>query len=512
MNIIEAIDDPQIFGTLFREPSTWLSWRVALKAVFGLPLESGEIEIHHKHTGLDAAPQRQVEEAWFCIGRRGGKSFMSALVMSYLAVFRDWSEYLSFGETGTIMCLATDRKQARLVLNYVKAIFRLPRFRPLVKKERAESVELRNGIEIEVHTCSFRSLRGYTVLAAVCDELAFWRDEESRNPAVEVLAALRPAMKTVPNSLLVAISTPYAQSGPLWEAMKDWGEEDGTRLLWKAASREMNPTLNEGEIERDLAKDYERFKAEWLAEFRSGLSAFLEAEAVDSSIPDLSRFGLPYQEGLQYRGFVDMSGGRQDSSALSIAHTEPESGLLIQDRLIDVPAPHKPLKAVERFAEALKEYQLSRVTGDKYAANFVKESFQRCGIEYVDSKLAKSEIYLECHPLFIEGRLELLSNRKLTGELKALERRTRPSGKDSVDHAPYFHDDAANATLGSIWLCSSEGRRSTYHSVTIGGKTSNYGERGEAFGRKRGKAHVAGRQSSPSEKFDEMIKKWGRGE
>ena len=55
-------------------------------------------------------------------------------------------------------------------------------------------------------------MRGYTVVAAICDEVAFWRSEDSANPDVEIVAALRPAMATVPEPLLLGISSPYART------------------------------------------------------------------------------------------------------------------------------------------------------------------------------------------------------------------------------------------------------------------------------------------------------------
>ena len=52
----------------------------------------------------------------------------------------------------------------------------------------------------------------------ICDELAFWRSEDAANPDYEVLAALRPAMVTIPNSILLCASSPYARRGALWDA------------------------------------------------------------------------------------------------------------------------------------------------------------------------------------------------------------------------------------------------------------------------------------------------------
>jgi hypothetical protein len=46
----------------------------------------------------------------------------------------------------------------------------------------------------------------------------------------------------------------------------------------------------------------------------------------------------------------------------------------------------------------------------------------------------------------------LLDNKRLTTQLCGLERRTARGGKDSIDHAPGAHDDAANAVAGAIVL------------------------------------------------------------
>jgi hypothetical protein len=59
---------------------------------------------------------------------------------------------------------------------------------------------------IEVHTASFRAVRGYTVVACIADEVAFWRSDESANPDVEIPNGLRPGMATVPGALLLCIS------------------------------------------------------------------------------------------------------------------------------------------------------------------------------------------------------------------------------------------------------------------------------------------------------------------
>ena len=41
----------------------------------------------------------------------------------------------------------------------------------------AHEITLRNGIVIAVHSTSFRTVRGRTLVACIFDEVAYWRDE-----------------------------------------------------------------------------------------------------------------------------------------------------------------------------------------------------------------------------------------------------------------------------------------------------------------------------------------------
>jgi hypothetical protein len=47
---------------------------------------------------------------------------MLALVAVFLACFRDWQPYLAPGERATIMVIATDRRQARVIFRYIRAL------------------------------------------------------------------------------------------------------------------------------------------------------------------------------------------------------------------------------------------------------------------------------------------------------------------------------------------------------------------------------------------------------
>jgi hypothetical protein len=85
-----------------------------------------------------------------------------------------------------------------------------------VESATREAVVLKNRIVIEVHSASFRSTRGYSIVAALLDEVAYWpTDEASAEPDVEIVNAIRPAMATIPSSMLLAASSPHARRGCL---------------------------------------------------------------------------------------------------------------------------------------------------------------------------------------------------------------------------------------------------------------------------------------------------------
>lgn len=193
MNILEAIADPKLFASWFKDHETWAAWRVFLAALFGLRLEDEALYV--RCTGGRPLPTQQAREARLIVGCRGGKSFICSLVAVYLATFRVYP--LTPGERGIVMPLAADRRQARVLFRYVKAFIEgVAMLRQMVENVTADAIEFNNQITIEIHTASFRSVRGYTVVAALCDEVAFWRSEDSANPDTEILAALRPAMAT----------------------------------------------------------------------------------------------------------------------------------------------------------------------------------------------------------------------------------------------------------------------------------------------------------------------------
>jgi hypothetical protein len=454
VDLLTACFDKNLFAPWFRDPATWRSWFVFLRAVFGQPIEADEdLELFTRCTGRAVSPSEPAAEAWLICGRRSGKSFMMALLAVYLATFRDWRPYLAPGEHATVMVIGCDRKQARVIVRYIHAFLEeCALLAPLVQRKGGAyegwAIELEGRVTIEVHSCSFRTVRGYTVCAALCDEIAFWRSEEGANPDREVLDALRPAMATVPGAVMVCASSPYARRGALWDAHRRYYAKDGPVLVWQSDTRTMNPTIGERLIEEALERDASVAGSEWLAEFRADIESFITREAVEACIEPGVRERAPVL-GVKCAAFVDPSGGRADAMTLAVAHAEGKDCAIL-DCVREVKPPFDPASAVAEFAGTLGAYGVREVRGDRYAGEWPVSAFRKHGIWYRAAERPKSDLYRELLPAVNARRVELLDLPRLVGQLVSLERRVGRGGRDSIDHPPGMHDDVANAVAGAV--------------------------------------------------------------
>ena len=454
-SIIEAIKNPKLFGSLprFKKLETWTNWIVVLKTIFGLPMTTEDLVIFNRHTGRITPPEGGSKETYLIIGRRGGKSFISALITCFIACFIDFKPFITVGETLVVMCLAKDKDQARIVFQYVKAILNhVPALRNMIVDQRADEIELTTGVTIMVKASDFGGVRGPTIACVVADEIAFW-PSQGTNPDDEVLSAIRPAMATIPDAKLLAISTGYAQVGALYDAHKEhYGKDEDEVLIWQSDTASMNPTISQKFIDKEIEKDPDAGRAEWLGLFREDVSAAFPLEVLERCIV-ASRLALPPSPHvLQYFGFVDPSGGRHDSFTLAIAHPNYDLDHIVLDAVRAVRPPFDPAEVVKEYCLVLKLYRISNVVGDNYAGEWPVAEFAKNGIGYQLSEQTKSQLYLSLIPQLTSNKVELLDNDRLKTEFRRLERRRGRSGKDSIDHPPRGSDDIANAVAGVTCL------------------------------------------------------------
>jgi terminase large subunit-like protein len=327
--ILDAMTDKELFRKTFRKPllgrDSWASWKVFLSALFALPMSAEQKQIYFRHTKRTDFPAKPFRECFVIAGRRSGKSVIAALVAVFTACFVDHSESLAPGERGIVMVLSSDRRQAKIIFNYILALLQVPLLKGLIEAERKESIDLTNGITIQIQTASYRAVRGFTIVCAVADEIAFWADFDTggSNPDFAILESIRPAMLTVPKALLLCISSPYARRGVLWHAYNNFFGIVSDTLVWQGPSGEMNPTLPASEIAKAYKKDPISASAEFGALFREDSNEFISlAMVMDRTARTVTQ--RSYDETKRFYAFTDPSGGKGDSAVLAIAHFEAE--------------------------------------------------------------------------------------------------------------------------------------------------------------------------------------------
>ena len=214
----QALQDRSLLGGVLKGPS-WQPWRVLLIAAMGEELTSSERETFKAITGREREPGERVEELVAVVGRRGGKSRAISTLACYIAGLCTHNSLVA-GERGVLLIIAPDQTQADICLGYITAAFEAsPILRQLIESRTARELRLTNRISIEVRASDFRRLRGPTYVGCICDEVAFWLNENSANPDDEIVNSIRPGMATT-NGLLVMISSPYSRRGILWDAYR----------------------------------------------------------------------------------------------------------------------------------------------------------------------------------------------------------------------------------------------------------------------------------------------------
>jgi hypothetical protein len=121
--------------------ASWQAWRVFLAVVFGLPVSETDQALVRRCTGRQTYLVGPAREVWLIIGRRGGKSRITALLTTFLACFRCY--VLAPGERGVVMVIAADRRQARIVKRYIGALVHaVPMLAALIVNETKEAIDL----------------------------------------------------------------------------------------------------------------------------------------------------------------------------------------------------------------------------------------------------------------------------------------------------------------------------------------------------------------------------------
>jgi hypothetical protein len=450
-----ALGDSALLADAMKGES-WAGWRVLLIASVGEELTENERAIFKTFTGRDHEPGQMID-TWLTVsGRRSGKTTSVAALVVYLACLCDWSDDLSLGERGVALYLAPTQDQAGRAFRYAREfVEHSPLMANLVANRTADSIELSNGIDIEIQAANWRYVRGVSCIAVVLDECAFLRNEaDSANKDEDIVTALRPSLVTT-NGPMLLISSPATEAGVVYNIHKRHFGPAGDPLILvvQADSKTLNPKLDQARIDREYALDAEGSLAEWGGKFRVPISVYLPRSLVEAAV-EKGVSVRPRLPGVQYFAFIDCASGTgTDSFAMAIGHRsrDDDHDVILIDAVYEARPPFAAADVVKGYAEALKFWGLSEVMGDDYGGGIVPSMFAKHGVRYSSCPLTASQLYLHCMPAWTSSMVRMCDVSRAVDQLVNLRRKVGQAGQESVVHLGNSHDDLANVVSGLIY-------------------------------------------------------------
>jgi hypothetical protein len=207
--------------------------------------------------------------------------------------------------------------------------------------------------------------------------------------------------------ILMLGSSVYRKRGYMYRQFKELhGNPDAPAdtLVWFAPSAAMNPRLPQHVVDRALAENSAKARAEFLNIWREDLSDFIPLDAVEACTDFGVYLRLP-ELAFSYAAFCDPSGGTgSDSFTLAIGHRlHDQAGTVVIDALCERRPRFVPRDVIAEYAQLLKRYNISEVQGDKFAGGFHADEWQRNGISFVPCERTTSENYLHALPMLLAG-------------------------------------------------------------------------------------------------------------
>ncbi|OAI56161.1 hypothetical protein AYO48_00025 [Gaiella sp. SCGC AG-212-M14] len=401
----------------------------------------------------------------WALGRRSGKTTMAALACLWDALLSpELRDFVRPGERRYAVAVATNLRQARLIVRAARSIVeRSPLLSELIDAQTDDEIAFKTGVTLAAFPCTSRGGRGWPISTLVMDEAAHFVDTDGNSAADSVWRALVPSTAQFGDGArIIVASTPFGAEGLFADlhAKATAGELEDA-LAAHHTSAEMNPRLDAALLSRELARDPENFKSEYLAEFLAGGGSFLDAERIAAAVLERGELGR-----LDATGWVlglDL-GFASDPTGIALVAPHATRPEVLRLGLARGWQPQRAESFEERreiedqtlsdVADLARHYG-ARIVADSYLAPAVVDFFRKANVSVQTIPMtaeSKTLAYQELRARLNAGTLELYDHPGLLAELRRL--RTRyAAGKSSVVNPRVggSHGDIAQAFCLAVW-------------------------------------------------------------
>lgn len=353
-------------------------------------------------------------------GRRGGKSLLSDVIAIYEATVSDLTGMLRENETRFILILSTRIENSSLHIRNISKLLRHDKqLARLIIRETVDTLELANNVNVLSLPASARTARGFTASCVILDELAFFVDSRGNASADQVYTAIEPTIATFGHRGRIIITTSVnARSGICYDLFeRSQSGELSDYWVTRADSRSLNPRVSERTIRNALARDGESARAEYYAEFRDPLEAYLSTEAIEACVDPRASETQKATSGRVYVMAIDPATQR-DRYGFVVMHSE--QGLYHLDYAHIIKPPVNPEAAEELLFSLVKRYN-PRVVRVDTASTYQRLKSKLPALKYDPfTRPLKLAIYGSLKEALNLGKVVLYDHKDLLAELKAL--------------------------------------------------------------------------------------------
>ena len=532
--------------------------RVILKAHYGLELDDKDTfkisdwrrrdwETHTEKSYLkklydegrcnigEVIPGKQRREMILSIGRRSGKTTISACIAAYetykLIRKQDPQKYYGLPASNNIQIIsvATDKDQAGLLYQEVSGHYRncgffgpytanntmsYARFQTPKDVERygryIENADAKATLKVTFRSCVAKGLRGAGNICVILDEVAHFPNagqsgaEEVYNAVVPSTSAYSPKdtdNPTVPvgevEGRVILISSPLGKQGlfyTLFQIGMRGGKASENILAVQAPTWEVNPTVPAEEFEKHYLKNAAVFFTEYGGEFTDRTRGWIEKREDLYACVDPDRrpsrnapARKPHFMGID----LALVG---DGSAIAIGHLDGD-GQVVLDLVEQIKAGEGQFKDKERLEfddvadwvlEMTKRFYIVEGIFDQWAGIPFEQALNKRGLSQLKSvsmtKTLTSQMFQNFKDLMWDRKLSLYDNPNATEKGSApylqelLELQAKVESKHIVTvEAPQVqgkHDDMSDALVRMVWLASNNIGKEKYMAGSRIGRSS----------------------------------------
>lgn len=429
-----------------------------------------EVELYELMTGFkyNWDIEKARTEINLIVGRRGGKSTISAIIALYSTLKVNWKPFLRKTPVATILILSHSVEFSEEILEILREMVEsspiLDRLRDTKRKNTQRIFHLRipflktdetieySRVRVKVGAASKKTTRGSAVCTLLCDEIAFWNlAEDAAEPDTEILRAVRPSLLQFGDyATIIKLSSPGIKQGALYE---EWNRREDLRSVsvqFKAPSWVWNTILPKDNFKKEWIQDPDGFDSEYRGNFVDSVSNFILPEYVDLCVMKGVSFNTPSDDKkTMYSASIDAAFKGDRFAFVLVGYNEKRVTTYVVKYWEGTRKSPVKIHEVASFIRTVtREYGVNEVSADQFAFQPLRELFLQYGVSLTENTFTipyKRKIYFGLKRLINNQQLDLLDIPLLSKEIKELKVEQTATGQVKIGHPPGGSDDLADA-------------------------------------------------------------------